>query len=261
MPSLHSSRTLRIAAFASILAGLALWHFAPVRRKSLMPRIERVLAISDRFNGGSSRVHLAVSPKDLRFQYALRPGVRYPWAGINLRLADSSQTPVDLNDWASLEVHVLSSTHSPLRIQLLSDDLPPGSDRRDSVHLIYHALEYTPSKEPCAHPWLAFQIPSWWREQNRREDQQRVDLLDRLRSIEFQSGYTATGTDSANFDLLALDLLGPNRFLQALGLALALLGAASLALLRKRSPCSAAPGANPPAYLRRLPAASSGIIS
>lgn len=224
--SSSTSRHLRIAAIAALLAGLALWRFAPDQRLDLLPRIRRVQAISDRFQGGSSNSHVALLERGIRFQYALGPRSTYPWAGINLRFADSSQTPLDFTTWRALEVRVRATATSrvPLRIQLLSDDLLQASGPRDSMHLLYHIVEYAPSEEPREFLWVDFQIPSWWRDQIRSGDLQRIDLLDRLRSIEFHNGFTSSGPDSSSIDILELNLVGPNRLLRTLGLLLALAG-------------------------------------
>jgi len=241
----------RIAAAAMLLAGFALWRFAPDQRLDLLQRVQRVQGISDRFQGGTSNVHIALLPAGIRFQYALGSAWRYPWAGINLRLADSSQTPLDLTRWHSLEVSVLTTNRAPLRIQLLSDDFPLVSGPRDSSHPIYHILEFSPSNIPIAFAWTDFQIPSWWRDQNQRQDVQRLDLLDRLRSIEFHNGFTTTGEDSSSIDILKLDLVGPSRFLRGMGLLIALIGGIWLlaSWLPKRPPepelsetASSAPG-------------------
>ena len=226
--SSSTSRRLRIAAIAALLAGLALWRFAPDQRLDLLPRIQCIQTISDRLQDGVSNSHIALLDPGIRFQYALGPRNTYPWAGINLRFADSSQTPLDASAWRALEVRATATNRAPLRIQLLSDDHPQASGPRDSTHLLYHIVEYLPDDEPRAFPWADFQIPSWWRDQNQRGDLQRIDLLDRLRSIEFHNGFTASGPDSSSIDILELNLVGPNRLLRGLALLLALAGCFTL---------------------------------
>lgn len=225
-PSNHKG--FRAIAFSLVVAGAALWHFAPERRLDLLRRVQQVQAISDRFHGGTSNSHAALIPGGIRFQFALDDPDRHPWAGINLRLADSSHPPIDLGAWRALRVRTVSTPHTPLRIQLLSDDLPPGATQRDSIHPLYHIVEYSPSNEPQEFAWGTFQIPSWWRDQTQRVDQQRLDLLDRLRSIEIHNGFSTVGPDSSSIDLLAIELVGPNRVLQGLGLLLVLLGTGAL---------------------------------
>lgn len=222
--SSNTSGRLRVAAITALLVGIALWRFAPDQRLDLLSRIRRIQTISDRLQGGISNSHVALLEHGIRLQYALGPMNRYPWAGINLRFADSSQPPLDLTAWSALEVRTSATNRAPLRIQLLSDDRPQPSGPRDSTHLLYHIVEYTPLEEPHAFPWADFQIPSWWRDQNQRGDLQRIDLLDRLRSIEFHNGFTSSGPDSSSIDILELNLVGPNRFLRGLGILLGLAG-------------------------------------
>lgn len=219
-----SKALLRSSAASILIIGVALWRFAPERRLDLLQQDRGVQAISDRFNGGTSNSHVAQMGDGIRFQFALGDLARYPWAGFNLRLSDSSHPPIDLGVWRGLRVRTIATPHTPLRIQLLSDDLPPRGTLRDSVHPIYHVVEYSPTIEPQEFAWDRFQIPSWWRDQNHRDDQQRLDLFDRLRSIELHSGFSTVGPDSSSIDILELELFGPNLVLQGLGLLIALLG-------------------------------------
>jgi AraC-like DNA-binding protein len=227
MGSSPNTRILRIVATTLLVAGMALWGLAPDRCLDLLPRVQRVVGISDRFQGGGSSIHPSVSEGRIRFRYVLDSATRYPWAGINLRIADSSQEPLDLRSWRALRVHAAASSHAPLRIQLLSDDLAPGADVRDSTRPVYHIVEYSPSERPQELAWEAFQIPSWWRDQNRREELQRLDLLDRLRSIEFHNGFSTRRSDTATIDLISLELVGTNHAAR-IGAVLLVLAAVSI---------------------------------
>lgn len=223
-------RTLVAAiAILAMSAGVGLWRFAPERRENLLPSIRRMVLISDRQAGGGSEVALEQARHGIRFRYGLVPGVGHPWAGLNLQLTDSVHPPVDAGEWDRLEVLARSSRGRALRIQLLSDDAIPASQgKRDSLHPIYHALEFVPDGTRQVLQWTAFSVPSWWRNQNRRSETQRLDLLDRLRAIEFHSGDSPSGRDSSVVELLELDLVGPNRTARNLGWFLLLLGAAGL---------------------------------
>ena len=242
-----NTRNLRIAAASILIAGVALWGLAPDRRLDLLPLVQRVVAISDRFQGGSSSIHPSVSEGRIRFRYVLDSSVRYPWAGINLRLADSSQEPLDLRSWRALRVHVTASPHVPLRIQLLSDDFAPGQTARDSTRQVYHIVEHVPSERAQEFPWESFQIPSWWRDQNRRDDLQRLDLLDRLRSIEFHNGFTTRRSDTASIELVTLELVGSNHPARIAAILLCVAGASILAWsLRRRKGGAPAPAPTVP---------------
>lgn len=242
-----STPARRAAAALLLVAGLALWRFAPERRMDLLPRVQRIRAISDRFTGGTSNVHATLLPRGIRFQFALDSAAPYPWAGINLRLADSSQEPIDFTRWRALDARTVTSPRTPLRIQILSDDQPSGGVARDSAIPIYHIVEFGPTRESSEFPWDVFQIPSWWRDQHGRDDLQRLALLDRTRSIEFHNGFSPNGPDSASVDLTTLELVGPNRTLQGAGIVLAALGTILLlAGFRRR-------GAPPPSDTRPSP--------
>jgi len=221
-----------------ILAGAGLWRFAPDRRDSLLPSIRKVVLISDRQAGGGSDIVLEQAGREIRFRYGLVPGSGHPWAGVNLQLTDSVSRPIDAGEWSGLEVLARSSRGLGLRIQLLSDDALPGSEgKRDSLRPIYHALEFVPDGTRSAFPWTAFSVPSWWRSQHGRSETQRLDLLDRLRAIEFQSGDSPGGRDSSAVEILELDLVGPNRIARNLGVFLMLSGAVGLGwLFLRRGP-------------------------
>lgn len=233
----------RGASLAVSLAGLLLAFFAPPRRESLFRYEASRIVNSDSLFGGGSEVGL--DPTDsagVRFHYGLVPVMGHPWAGLNLGLLDSAEGPIDLSRWDRLEIRARSTPARPMRVQLLSDDLPPGAVERDSLHRIYHAVEYTPDGTAVEFPWTAFTVPSWWRAQNSRTEVQRIDLLDRLRAIEFQSGDSPTGKDSAVVEILALDLVGRSRSLSAFGWALVLLGLGGLGWsIRRRAPVPVPP--------------------
>lgn len=232
-----STRSLRILSASAIGLGLCAWFFPPEQRSSLLPRIVAKTLICDRFSGGLSSVVLEPSSEGIRFRYTLTPPVEHPWAGVNLSFSDSLHPSIDLHRWNQLEIRSRSTPSRPVRIQLLSDDAPPSHRGiRDSLHPIYHALEYVPDGTPTSFPWAAFSIPSWWRSKTNRSDAQRIDLLDRLRAIEFHSGDSPSGRDSAMVELLEIDLVGPHRGVVWAGrilVALAMMGL--LASLRKRS--------------------------
>lgn len=205
---------------------------------SLLPRILAETLISDRFSGGLSEVALEPCSEGIQFRYTLTPPTEHPWAGVNLRISDSLHPPIDLHQWSQLEIRARSTPSRPVRIQLLSDDGPPSHPRfRDSLHPIYHALEYVPDGTRTIFPWAAFSVPSWWRGQANRSEAQRLDLLDRLRSIEFHSGDSPSGRDSARVELLEVDLVGPHRGILWAGRILVAIAAMGfLASLRKRHP-------------------------
>lgn len=247
------SPTLRLRVIGGVLlvAGLVAWGTAPQRRLPLLPRVQRTSTIADSMFGGNSVVRIQPSDTGIRFVYELRTGDRYPWAGLNLRLADSNQVPVDASLWQALEIRARSTAGRPVRIQLLSDDAGDASTR-DSVNLIYHALEFLPDGTPQRLEWSTFSIPSWWRTQHNRPDLQRLDLLDRLRSIEFQNGYFPDdSTLPVQVEILELDLVGPRRSLEILGMVSSLIGLLLLGLgtLRRKPDPSAqasAPAATGP---------------
>ncbi|MCB9497175.1 MAG: helix-turn-helix transcriptional regulator [Fibrobacteria bacterium] len=232
-----------------LLAGVAvlLWFFAPERELDLMTRTPRLIGLSDRLNDGHSRVHLQASPGSFRFQYRLRPGFPYPWAGMNLLLADSTLPPLDLGAWRAIRIHARTEPSVALRLQILSDDLPEGATGRDSIHLIYHFLEFTPENKALEIPWKTFTVPSWWRGMRHRDDLQRLDLLDRVRSMEIHAGSLGDGLDSAEVELKALLLVGPSPWARGLALLLGIGAAILFFRSREESPSetSPEPGAAP----------------
>ncbi len=232
------SLVVRLVAGLLVAAGLLTWWAAPQRHLPLLPRVQKASPISDSIFGGGSIVRIQPSDSGIRFVYELRPGDRYPWAGVNLRLADSSQPPVDAAAWQALEIKARSTGGKPLRLQLLSDDHAANGARRDSVRLMYHALEFQPDGSPQRLEWSTFSIPSWWRTQRARPDLQRLDLLDRLRSIEFQNGYLPDNSNQpVQVQILELDLVGPHRPLQALAIGAFLAGLVLLgSTFRRQNP-------------------------
>jgi len=234
------SKSVKLAIAASVvalLAGTVVLATAPERRLDLFPLLGKRLLISDRIFGGASDVGLDSTARGIRFHYGLSPVSSHPWAGLNLGLSDSATGSIDLGRWDRLEVQASCTPRRQLRIQILSDDLPPGSIARDSTRSIYHAVEYSPDGTLAAFPWLVFTIPAWWRDQFSRQDIQRLDLLDRFRAIEFQSGDSPSGRDSSVVDIQVLDLVGPDRVARSVGWGLLGLGLAgfAFALVRARS--------------------------
>jgi AraC-like DNA-binding protein len=227
-----------VLASILVLLGCGLWRWAPSQRESLIAKGPDRLTISDQLFGGSSRVWLDSTRERIRFRYGLSPDWPHPWAGINLGFGKSSTGPIDLRQWERLEVHARSTPARALRIQLLSDDSPPDNDSRDSTDLIYHALEYIPDGTGTSFPWTAFSVPSWWRAQEGRTDVQRLELLDRFRAIEFHSGDSPKGNDSALVEISKLDLVRPDPLFVWTGRGLLAAGLALLAIvfLKRRPP-------------------------
>ena len=244
----NSVKSLTVGALAILVAGIAVLGLRPETRTDLLPGVSASTLISDRMFGGGSVVGVLPASQGIRFRYALSDLVDHPWAGINLRFADPATTPIDLGGWERIEIRARSTPARAVRVQILSDDTIAGSALRDSTHAIYHTLEYTPDGTRVAFPWAAFTIPSWWRAQRGRSESQRLDLLDRFRSIEFHSGDSPDGHDSAVVDILELQLVGPHRILRGLGWSLVLLGVAglvwSILLHRPNSPTGVQSGLN-----------------
>lgn len=231
----NSVRNLALASLAALIPGVLLLCFTPLQRDDLLGRVTDRSANSDRVFGGASEVGIDPTPnRGVRFHYGLVPVDKHPWAGVNLRFSDSTHGAIDLSRWDRLEIRVRSSRNRPLRVQLLSDDEPRTPGARDSLHPIYHAVEYTPDGSRVDFPWTAFTVPSWWRAQTSRSEVQRLDLLDRFRAIEFQSGDSPTGRDSAVVEILELELVGTSRGLKALGWGLVVLGGLGLAWAARR---------------------------
>jgi len=217
------------SSLALLCMGSAMVVFAPQRREGLLPLVKKRTLISDRIFGGGSDVGLENAQQGIRFRYGLSPVSSHPWAGLNLAFTDSLQGSIDLGRWERLEIRASCTRHRPLRIQILSDDQPSGSASRDSAHPIYHAMEFSPDGSRASFGWSVFTIPAWWREQNARTEVQRLDLLDRFRAIEFHSGDSPSGRDSSVVEILELDLVGPNRLVQAVGWGLVFFAACGLA--------------------------------
>lgn len=232
-----------LAAALALGAGAALWFAAPDKRLDLLPLVKRSFPIADSMMGGASTAQVldgATANRPLRFAFTLRPGEPYPWAGIHLRLADSNQTPLDATEWTALEVRAVSVPRQALRLQLLSDDRPLAGGPRDSIAPIYHALEFQADSSFQRFAWSAFSVPSWWRTEHNRPDQQRLELLDRLRAVEFQSGYLPSGQPTpTTVEIDALDLVGPDRLYRSLAMALIAAGIVGLGIALR--------GAKPPA--------------
>jgi AraC-like DNA-binding protein len=105
--------------------------------------------------------------------------------------------------------------------------------------LIYHALEYIPDgTRNIFPPGRPFRFPLWWRAQEGRTDVQRLELLDRFRAIEFHSGDSPKGNDSALVEISKLDLVRPDPLFVWTGRGLLAAGLALLAIvfLKRRPP-------------------------
>lgn len=233
-------RTAKLLASAmAVGAGAALWFFAPENRLDLLPLVKRSFPIADSVRGGASTAHILTVDSvsgSVRFTFTLRPGEPYPWAGIHLRLADSQQVAIDASAWSALELRASASPHQALRVQLLSDDQPSAGGPRDSIAQIYHALEFQADSTFQRFAWSAFSVPSWWRTQNSRPDQQRLELLDRLRALEFQSGYLPSGEPTPILvEITSLDLVGPDRLARAFAMALIAAGIVGLGISLRRT--------------------------
>lgn len=239
-----------IPSLALLATGLALVGFSPDRREDLLARVVAHSLMSDRMQGGGSMVEPEPAVRGFRFHYGLvRIDNNHPWAGLALRLAEPGGGPLDLLASERLEIRASSSRGLPMRIQILSDDAPPTGEGRDSSRPIYHALEYVPDGSRASFGWAAFTVPSWWRVQESRSDDQRLDLLDRVRAIEFQSGDSRSGRDSSVIEILELDLVGPDRILVTTGWVLVLLGGLGMAWLvrphRLRETAASRPSGEP----------------
>ena len=169
------------------------------------------------------------------FRYGLvRVDNNHPWAGLVLHLARVEGGPINFLEGERLEIRARSSRGVPVRLHLISEDAPLPGRERDSTRWIYHALEYQPDGTRAGFNWAAFTVPSWWRVLNSRSDDQRLDLLDRVRTIEIQSGDSPSGHDSSVVEILELERVGRSRPVRGLGWGLLVLGALGLAGLAVR---------------------------
>ena len=210
----------------------------PERRDDLLARVVARSLNSDREQGGGSMVDWVPTAQGIGFRYGLvRVNDNHPWAGLVLRLAKAEGGPIDLLEGERLEIRARSSRGFPVRLHLISDDAPPPGRERDSTRWIYHALEFKPDGTRAGFNWAAFTVPSWWRVRNSRSDDQRLDLLDRARAIEIQSGDSPSGHDSSVVEIFELQRVGDSRSAKRLGWGLLLLGSAVVAGLvwRKRA--------------------------
>lgn len=211
----HLRAFLGFAVLAVVGGSVLAW--APQTRTDLLPSIRGATLISDRVTGGASDVFLDSVSRGIRFRYVLPPGEGRPWAGVKLEVSDPHGRAIDLTHWDRLEVKASSSHSRPVRIQLLSDDAPPGATSRDSLQPIYHVLEFRPDGTPKTFPWTTFWIPIWWQAQKSRTDIQRLELLDRLRAIEFHSGDSPGGGGDDVVEIQELNVVGTNRVVNGLG--------------------------------------------
>jgi AraC-like DNA-binding protein len=232
MKLLPRRRRLAIPCVLLVAVGFLMVAFAPDRRENLLDRVVAHSLMSDQMQGGGSMVAEESASRGFRFRYGLvRVDNNHPWAGLALQLAEPEGGAIDLLQGRRLEVRATSSRGLPVRIQILSDDAPSKGVPRDSLRPIYHALEYVPDGSRASFAWAAFTVPSWWRVRFSRSDDQRLDLLDRVRAIEIQSGDSPSGRDSSVVELLELDRVGPDRGIVVAGWLLVVLGGFGLAWL------------------------------
>lgn len=207
----------------SVLAGILLLQFAPERSQNLLARTVTMAPTSDTVEGGHSESRLLPDPQGARCLWKLRPGFRYPWAGLHFDLVHPNDGFFDLSWSKSIHLRLEASPASNIRLQVLS--LDPS---RDPARVTAHAREFnTGLRLDTVIGWEEFRIPAWFRDSLASGGDQRLELLARTFAVDIQSAYVGPGHDSMTLRILALEAKGPSLAWRLVGLLLILAGSLS----------------------------------
>jgi len=208
----------------SLLSGILLLLFGPQRSEDLLARTTTMATTSDSVDGGHSESRLLPDPQGPRCLWKLRPGSRYPWAGLRFDLARSKEAPFDLSWSKSIHLRMESSPASNIRLQVLSLD-----SSRHPARATAHAREFnTGIRLDTVISWEEFRIPAWFRDSLASSGDQRLELLAQTIALDIQSAYVGPGHDSMTLRILALEARGPSRVWRIIGLSLLLGGTLAL---------------------------------
>lgn len=213
-------------ALLSLFAGILLLSLAPQRSEDLLARTLAMTPTSDSIDGGGSESRLLPDPQGARCSWKLRPGFRYPWAGMRFDLA-RPQAGHDLAWSKAVHLRMEASPASNIRLQFLSVD-----PSRQPARLTAHAREFnTGLRLDTTIGWEEFRIPAWFRDSLASGGDQRLELLARTLAVDIQSAYVGPGHDSTTLRILALEAVGPSRTWWLVGILLLLGGTLALVVV------------------------------
>jgi AraC-like DNA-binding protein len=226
-PILTGPRILGTSGLLAMATGVLLLLWGPERSEDLLARTVAMTATSDSIDGGHSQSRLLPAPKGTSCVWKLRPGFRYPWAGLRFDLVRPGDEPVDLSWSRTIRMRMEASPASNIRLQVLSQDRS-----RQPARTTAHAREFNVAAGlDTAISWQEFRIPAWFRDSTDPVGDQRLELLAQATAIDIQSAYIGPGHDSTTLRILMLEARGPSPVWRTVGLSLVVAGALSLAIL------------------------------
>jgi AraC-like DNA-binding protein len=152
--------------------------------------------------GNSEIISVYQDSISLRISYILKPGFSYPYAGIVLRLPDSSGPFFDCSRFNTLKIRIGSSQFSDCKIYLkIFDSKISKTDHPLSLRYLEKDLSLSSTAKTFSIPLNQFKTPDWWYQKNNitLKDAGPVDFS-KVTTLQIESGPTAkTGiTDTLN---------------------------------------------------------------
>lgn len=227
-PNLTVAKFIGTSGLLALAAGILLTILGPERREDLLTHTAAMTATSDTIAGGHSESRLLPDPKGACCVWKLRPGFRYPWAGMHFELIrPANGERLDLSWSRSVHLRMEATPASNLRLQILSQD-----DSHRPPRITAHAREFNAgARLDTSIAWQEFRIPAWFRDSTDPIGDQRLELLAHTTAIDIQSAYVGPGQDSTTLRILALEAIGPSPAWRLAGISLLLAGALTLAML------------------------------
>lgn len=175
--------------------------------------------VSDSWEGGNSDIVIKPRDSTVSFSYKLKPGFKYPYAGIKLYLAKTRSGGVDLSGYDSMHVALTMSNSDAVRLFLKSYD-PAITDTARPNSYLYHEKEFRPGLTPRSASFSMddFTIPAWWKIQHDYTEEHNGRNLKHVNHIEILNGLSTTlhTSDTVTATLTSISFTGKNGLVRTL---------------------------------------------
>jgi diguanylate cyclase (GGDEF)-like protein len=157
---------------------------------SVAPTRENTFIDTDVGDHGATVAQMEWTDSSVILRYDLRQGAPYPYAGLQIRLAENPEAGqgMDFSEFDSLCVHIKTLEGRFVRIYLRNWNAAYSG--ADPVSLKFNELEYQPSEEPYPAHFLPaeLRVASWWVSQRKINVHEAALDISNVPLIEIQTG-------------------------------------------------------------------------
>ncbi|MDG5816447.1 AraC family transcriptional regulator [Chitinispirillales bacterium ANBcel5] len=208
-------KTLLLSAVilsSATLLSIILFSFRPAEEKityTLFPADPlKVSTVEDSHDGGNSRVVSFKMDSLLHFQYTLKGGFNYPYAGIKIRLGETDTCGINFSRYDSIALSITSNSTDAVRV-FLKEYHATIFDPNDPTSYIYKEIEYVPGtgQNERVFSLQDFTSPAWW-VIDKELEKEIFHPLQRVSYIEILNGLIRSDEDTIGVVVSNIELRG-----------------------------------------------------